>query len=124
MGSGAVSDFGFTGHSFDRATGNDLTWWRGYDPNLGRWLRKDPIDLAGGPNLYAYVDESPVDLTDPDGTHACDGRDPNWKSNKHQTCLTKCFLAAAVCYYIKKYTADFCGTLYTNCITACGPGPN
>ena len=41
--SGSVlSDFAFTGHHFDRPTGLTLTWYRGYDPGLGRWLSVDP----------------------------------------------------------------------------------
>ena len=73
--------------------------------------------------LWAWPGQSPSRSIDPSGRAACDGRDPDWKRNKYNTCITKCFLAAAVCYYIKHYTADFCGQLYTNCITACGPDP-
>ncbi len=43
----------------------------GYDPYLGRWLSRDPIGdgefLREGPNLYRYVANAPVMLTDPDG---------------------------------------------------------
>ena len=29
---------------------------RDYDPTIGRWTAKDPIDFAGGDtNLYGYV---------------------------------------------------------------------
>jgi RHS repeat-associated protein len=66
-GSGALADFGFTGHFFDRPTGVSLAWWRGYDPQLGRWLSKDPIGLAGGLNLYAYVGGNPINRVDPTG---------------------------------------------------------
>lgn len=64
IGSGALSDFAFTGHHFDRPTGLSLTWWRGYDPFLGRWLSMDPIGLAGGSNLYVYVDNDPINFYD------------------------------------------------------------
>jgi len=76
IGAGALTDFAFTGHHFDRSTGLSLTWWRPYDANLGRWLSKDPIDLKGGPNLYGYVDSSPVDSVDLYGVmtrHQCKG---------------------------------------------------
>jgi RHS repeat-associated protein len=66
-GSGAVTDLAFTGHHFDRPTGLALAWYRGYDPVLGRWLSKDPIGLGGGPNLYGYVKNDPLNEIDPDG---------------------------------------------------------
>jgi type 1 fimbria pilin len=30
-------------------------------------MSEDPIDLAGGSNLYAYVEDNPVNAVDPDG---------------------------------------------------------
>ena len=33
---------------------------RTYDPELGRWLQRDPIGIMGGLNVYAYVKNSPV----------------------------------------------------------------
>jgi len=69
-GSGALSDFGFTGHHFDRPTGLGLTWYRGYDPNLARWLSRDPIGLEGGANVYTYVANDGLNFVDPDGEAA------------------------------------------------------
>lgn len=66
-GSGALSDFTYTGHYADRATALNLTRFRGYDAALGRWLSRDPIGLAGGLNLYGYVNNDPINLIDPLG---------------------------------------------------------
>lgn len=33
---------------------------RYYDPQTGRWLTPDPIGESAGPNLYAYVNNSPL----------------------------------------------------------------
>jgi uncharacterized protein RhaS with RHS repeats len=48
---------------------------RDYDPEIGRWLSKDPILFAGGDtNLYGYVLNDPVNSIDPEGLYAlCDG---------------------------------------------------
>lgn len=41
---------------------------RQYSPSIGRWLSKDPIGFGGGDtNLYGYVANDPVNLTDPSG---------------------------------------------------------
>lgn len=69
-GSGALSDFTYTGHHYDRATGLNLAQYRGYDAGLGRWISRDPIGLAGGVNLYGYVDNDPVNFLDPTGEFA------------------------------------------------------
>jgi len=50
----------------------DLAVYRGYDPDLGRWLSRDPLEnaeLSQGPNLYAYVGNNPVNLADPLGLY-------------------------------------------------------
>jgi len=42
-------------------------WHRFYDPETGRYISADPIGLAGGINLYAYVCNDPVNFVDPWG---------------------------------------------------------
>jgi RHS repeat-associated protein len=63
------ADIGFTGHMIDRDADLALTYFRGYDPSLGRWLSRDPLGLAAGPNVYAYGDGDPVTTVDPLGLH-------------------------------------------------------
>jgi len=49
------------------ATGLNLAVYRAYEPEGGRWASQDPIGLAGGLNLYRYVENDPVNGTDPLG---------------------------------------------------------
>ena len=44
-----------------------LFWARPYDPNLGRWIQRDPIGEKGGLNLYGYVGNKPISKVDPLG---------------------------------------------------------
>ncbi len=57
----------FPGQYFDQETGLHYNWRRYYDPLIGRYITPDPIDLAGGPNLYTYVDGDPINRIDPNG---------------------------------------------------------
>jgi RHS repeat-associated protein len=48
-------------------SGMSLTLFRAYDPTTARWLSRDPAGESHGINLYAYVDNGPVDGIDPLG---------------------------------------------------------
>jgi RHS repeat-associated protein len=69
------ADFGYTGHFEHSTSGLTLTWYRAYDAELARWLSRDPMEnitgempeLEEGPNLYAYVDNDPLNYIDPLG---------------------------------------------------------
>ena len=54
--------FGYTGHWQHAASGLPLAPYRAYDPELGRWLSRDPIGEKGGLNLYEYVRNNPTEL--------------------------------------------------------------
>ena len=65
--------FGFAGGLFDRDTILVLFGYRDYDPAIGRWVAKDPIDFAGGDtNLYGYVQNDPINFIDPYGLWSLD----------------------------------------------------
>jgi RHS repeat-associated protein len=38
--------------------------YRYYSPSVGRWINRDPIEEAGGFNVYAYTNNNPVNLYD------------------------------------------------------------
>ena len=59
---------GFAGGLTDENTGLVRFGYRDYDPYTGRWTAKDPIFFKGGQgNLYVYVQNNPINLTDPTG---------------------------------------------------------
>jgi RHS repeat-associated protein len=61
------NDLRFAGQYYDSETGLHYNYHRYYDPKLGRYLRADPIGLAGGINPYIYSLNNPVNLIDPWG---------------------------------------------------------
>jgi RHS repeat-associated protein len=78
----------FQGQYFDVETGLHYNRYRYYDPQVGRFIGKDPIGLEGGFNIYAYA-PNPVEWIDPYGLMAkatcpicCDGS--HGRSNKQE----------------------------------------
>lgn len=63
----AVPSFAFTGDYQHRPSGLYFALNRALDPRAGRWLNRDPLGEAAGINLYAYVGNNPVNITDPSG---------------------------------------------------------
>lgn len=66
--SGTASDnpYQYTGREND-ATGLYYYRARYYSPTMGRFVAQDPLGLAAGQNVYAYVIDNPAGLTDPLG---------------------------------------------------------
>jgi RHS repeat-associated protein len=63
--SGAFAmDFGYAGMYYHAASGLNLTLYRAYNADLGRWLSRDPSGEASGLDLYAYVAGNPVNAID------------------------------------------------------------
>jgi hypothetical protein len=85
---------------------------RYYDPNLQRWLNRDPITESGGINLYNYCGNNPISLYDPFGLCWWDWYDNLAKWAQGNNTLSKDYLNAALPPWLATVfdTADDVGT--------------
>ncbi|HET7461048.1 MAG TPA: RHS repeat-associated core domain-containing protein [Longimicrobium sp.] len=82
----------YAGRELDSATGLYYVRARWYDPDLGRFVSEDPVGLEGGLNLYAYVDDNPVNGRDPSGLDPCTDKDGKpIKQGADQSCAVPLF---------------------------------
>jgi RHS repeat-associated protein len=82
--------FGFAGGLYDPDTGLVRFGARDYDPQIGRWVSKDPIRFNGRQaNMYAYVGLDAINRRDPEGK-----ADPeyceNMAANEYDWCASNC----------------------------------
>ena len=60
--------FRYTGAQIDAETNGSYDFRaRMYSATLGRFLQPDPIGYSGGTNLFTYVNNDPLNATDPNG---------------------------------------------------------
>jgi RHS repeat-associated protein len=59
----------YTGHDWDATANLYFAPYRFYNPQLARWMTRDPLGMVDGPNVYAYVRSQPTQLIDPLGTN-------------------------------------------------------
>jgi|GEM_PF-1350164 len=68
--SGPLADinlYRFSSKEMDSRSGLYYYGYRYYEPNLQRWINRDPIQEEGGINLYRFVANNPISLIDPLG---------------------------------------------------------
>ncbi len=118
------ADFGFAGMFWSPEAAVSVTRFRDYDPQSGRWLSRDPLTRAEeseGPNLYAYVADNPVNLTDSLGLCCEDKRlsvSNAWEeanaqcNNLHAAANEKCELASKQALQTQSLSGD--GSLPVN----------
>jgi len=64
----SLKRYRYTGKERDEENGFTYHEARYYSPWLARWTSCDPKFLVDGTNLYQYCKDSPINLTDPQGT--------------------------------------------------------
>ncbi|UDQ98449.1 RHS repeat-associated core domain-containing protein [Lentisphaerota bacterium WC36G] len=65
--SGSMVDelhYRFSTKYFDNNTNLIVYRYRNYNPQTGKWLKRDPIEEQGGYNLYGFVGNNPIDYID------------------------------------------------------------
>jgi RHS repeat-associated protein len=87
QGTAGVQPFAFTGREWDVELGLYYYRARYYDPEVGRFLSRDPLGLAAGPNPYTYVNNSPTNAIDPSGTNPWGNLDP-WGNPPGHPCTS------------------------------------
>jgi RHS repeat-associated protein len=62
-----LNSYRFSSQDYHAISGLYYYLYRFYDPNLQRWLSRDPAGELAGVNLYQFVGNSPSDVIDPLG---------------------------------------------------------
>lgn len=76
----------YVGKRVDSESGFIFFGRRAYNPVIGRWVSPDPKGLEAGPNLYAYVENSPMNRVDPyglDWTNNSSYYDSSWNQSSN-----------------------------------------
>ncbi len=86
---GSISQpFQYTGEQRDGETGFMYLRARMYDPGMGRFMGRDPLlGMIGSPltlNRYSYIENDPVNATDPSGLS-------RWEGSYENDCIKKLF---------------------------------
>jgi len=67
VGGDLDSDWGWAGLWHHEPSGLDLATYRVYDPEMGRWLSRDPLGEGTDRTLYSYCANNPINFADPAG---------------------------------------------------------
>ena len=76
-----LQPFKFQGQSLDTETGLHYNRFRYYDSDVGMFIQRDPIELLGGFNVFAYA-PNPVMWIDPWGLNPCNDAKGNTNNSR------------------------------------------
>ncbi len=112
------ADFQYAEYYFHTRSLFNMPVFRAYNPNLARFVNRDPIDEHGGMNLYSYGENTPTLETDPLGTAPSAG---GWELTRAHMFVRGKEVARA--YFEVKIFPDFRGTL-EGCLASCDKAKN
>jgi RHS repeat-associated protein len=118
------TDMNFTGLYRHSKSNLDLAVYRAYDPDLGRWLNRDPIAEKGGLNLYGYVGNNPANAVDLRGLSPISpwyGRwgGPDWANGEHRSETGRLPTPGDWSYRSPIDNRDLCYERHDHCISMC-----
>jgi RHS repeat-associated protein len=73
---GPDNPIGWDGYVFNAETRLYTVRYRTYEPVLGRWMQRDPLEYLPGAALYEFVNGRPLRWRDPMGLASSDGEEP------------------------------------------------
>lgn len=73
---GPDNSIGYAGYVFNHEREDYTVRFRNYNPELGRWMQRDPIGYNAGVHIYEYVHGNPMLLVDPFGLDPIEPKDP------------------------------------------------
>jgi RHS repeat-associated protein len=86
----AANTYRFSSKEWNANSGLYYYLCRFYDPNLQRWVNRDPIGEKGGINLYEFNLNDPTDRFDPDGLEAVMGPEVPCDKAAYNGCAYEC----------------------------------
>jgi RHS repeat-associated protein len=89
---------------YEQETGLNYNYFRDYDPAIGRYIQSDPIGLAGGMNVYGYVENNPLVYFDFYGLAAATCENSDDKEKGIQKCLNSRYGSL---YTVASYASPF-----------------
>lgn len=102
-----INPWRYASKRFDPETGLIYFGRRYYDPNIARWTSPDPAEYADGPNLYAYLNNNPLNRFDRHGLWGDDLWSDSWDVcqgvghayNSYRQAEAGFYMGAASCFY-------------------------